>query len=418
MPRKSAQSNPATAVDLRKSPEWFSWIGELKRRYRATQIKAAVSVNASLLEFYWDLGRDISERYPGKKRDAAFFKTLSADLRLAIPEAKGLSPTTIKYTRYFYELYSGLGYRQQLVDDNRNPRPHRQQPVDDSRCAPEVPALASPRSSGTIADLLIQVPWGHHIAIIDKCRGDVAKALFYVRKTVENGWSRSVLAVEIDGDLYARQGRAVSNFSRTLPEPDGDLAQQLTRDPYVFEVQGLAEKYRETELTEAMCNHIVELLRAMGRGFAFVGREHVVEVDGKEYRIDLLFYCIPLHRYFAVEVKTDEFEPSYLGQLQGYVAACDLVLNSPQENPAIGLLVCRGKNAPLAKYLLGKIDMPIGVSDYELMRSIPDGFKSQLPTVEEIEAELANMEKREGIPAPSSVPRRKAATPPRERKTR
>lgn len=415
MPRKPAQSNPAAVAVLRKTSEWFSWIGELKRRYRATQIKAAVSVNASLLEFYWDLGRDISERYPGKKRDAGFFQALSADLKLAIPGAKGLSPTNIKYTRYFYELYSGLGYRQQLVDDNRKTVSHRQQPADDTHAALAVPGAASQCSPGSVADLLVRVPWGHHIAIIDKCRGDVAQALFYVRKTVENGWSRSVLAVEIDGDLYARQGKAVSNFSRTLPDPDGDLAQQLTKDPYVFEVQGLAEKYRETELTEAMCDNIVELLKAMGRGFAFVGREHVVEVDGKEYRIDLLFYCIPLHRYFAVEVKTDEFESSYLGQLQGYVAACDLVLNSPQENPAIGLLVCRGKNAPLAKYLLGKIDMPIGVSDYELMRSVPDGFKSQLPTVEEIEAELANMEKREGLP--SSRPAR-AKKPRKERATK
>lgn len=231
---------------------------------------------------------------------------------------------------------------------------------------------------------------------IDKCGWDVAKALFYVRKTVENGWSRNVLAVEIAGDLYSRQGKAVTNFSLTLPEPDSDLAQQLTKDPYIFEVQGLAEKYRETELTDAMCSNIIRLLNSMGRGFAFVGREYAVELEGKEYRIDLLFYCIPLHRYFAVEVKTDEFEPYYLGQLQGYVAACDMVLNTPQENPAIGLLVCRGKNAPLAKYLLGKIDMPIGVSDYELLRKVPDDFKSKLPTIEEIEAELANMEKGDG----------------------
>ena len=245
----------------------------------------------------------------------------------------------------------------------------------------------------SIGDLLVRVPWGHHMLIIDKCGDDIAKALFYVRKTVENGWSRNVLAVEIAGDLYARQGKAVSNFALTMPAPDSDLAQQLTKDPYIFEVQGLAEKYRETELTKAMCDNIVRLLNSMGKGFAFVGREHVVELGGKEYRIDLLFYCIPLHRYFAVEVKTDEFEPSYLGQLQGYVAACDMVLNTPQENPAIGLLVCRGKNAPLAKYLLGKIDMPIGVSDYELLRKVPDDFKSQLPTIEEIESELANMEK-------------------------
>lgn len=377
--------------DIEKTPEYFSWIGELKKRYRATQIKAAVSVNTALLEFYWNLGKDISERYPGKKRDTGFFAVLSADLKSAIPDAKGLSPTNIKYTRYFYELYGTGCYRQQLVDDNLR----GQQLADQENAGDYRPQVADDKSNKPlfVEQLLVQAPWGHHRLIIDKCGDDVAKALFYVRKTVENGWSRNVLAVEIDGDLYSRQGKAVTNFALTMPEPDSDLAQQLTKDPYIFEVQGLAEKYRETELTDAMCNNIVKLLNSMGKGFAFVGREYTVEMQGREYRIDLLFYCIPLHRYFAVEVKTDEFEPSYLGQLQGYVAACDMVLNTPQENPAIGLLVCRGKNAPLAKYLLGKIDMPIGVSDYELLRKVPDDFKSQLPTIEEIEAELANMEK-------------------------
>lgn len=376
---------------LVKGDAYFAWIGELKKRYRATQIKAAVSVNAALLEFYWELGRDISLRYPGKKRDARFFQTLSADLQVALPDVKGLSPTNIKYSRYFYELYAAKSCRQQLVDDNGCVRPpdkgvpgvvaYRPQVADDENDLP--PA---------VSNVLVRVPWGHHRIIIDKCGGDAAKALFYVRKTVENGWSRNVLGIEIAGDLYGRAGRAVTNFALTMPKPDSDLAQQLTKDPYVFEVQGLAEEYRETELTRAMCDNIVRLLNAMGKGFAFVGREVEVELAGEEYRIDLLFYVIPLHRYFVVEVKNSGFRPEHLGQLQGYVAACDMALNTPQENPAIGLLVCRGKNAPLARYLLGKIDMPIGVSDYELLRKVPEGFKSQLPTVEEIEAELAHME--------------------------
>lgn len=376
---------------LVKGDAYFAWIGELKKRYRATQIKAAVSVNAALLEFYWELGRDISLRYPGKKRDARFFQTLSADLQIALPDVKGLSPTNIKYSRYFYELYAAKDCRLQLVDDNGGDRApgngvagvvaYRPQVADDGNDLPPV-----------VSNVLVRVPWGHHRIIIDKCGGDAAKALFYVRKTVENGWSRNVLGIEIAGDLYGRAGKAVTNFALTMPKPDSDLAQQLTKDPYVFEVQGLAEEYRETELTRAMCDNIVRLLNAMGKGFAFVGREVEVELAGEEYRIDLLFYVIPLHRYFVVEVKNTGFRPEHLGQLQGYVAACDMALNTPQENPAIGLLVCRGKNAPLAQYLLGKIDMPIGVSDYELLRKVPEDFRSQLPTVEEIEAELAHME--------------------------
>ena len=380
--------------EIEKTTEYFSWIGDLKKRYRATQIKAAISVNTALLEFYWSLGKDISEKYPGKKRDIGFYKALSEDLRIALPDAKGLSPTNIKYTRYFFELYADKSYHQQLADDNKG----NMHVVDPKYVATYRPQLADDNGYKTqcVEQLLVRVPWGHHRIIIDKCGNDVEKALFCVRKTVENGWSRNVLAIEIDGDLYSRQGKAVTNFSFTMPDADSDLAQQLTKDPYIFDVQGLAEQYHETELTKAMCENIVRLLNSMGKGFAFVGREYVVEMDGDEYRIDLLFYVIPLHRYFVVEVKNKNFRPEFLGQLQGYVAACDMKLNTPQENPAIGLLICRGKNAPLAKYLLSKIDMPISISDYELLQKVPDDFKSQLPTIEEIETELAIMEKEEG----------------------
>lgn len=381
--------------ELEKRDAYFEWLGELKKRYRATQIKAAVSVNAALLEFYWELGRDIDERYSQSRLGNEFYRVLSADLKTVLPDARGLSPSSLKYSGYFYRLYAGMATGQQVADPGE---PAGQQVADLARL-PDSLARASDGNGAIprlVAELLVRVPWGHHMLIIDKCKGDVAKALFYVRKTVENGWSRNVLGIEIDGDLYGRAGKAVTNFARTMPKPDSDLAQQLTKDPYIFEVQGLAEEYRETELTRAMCDNIVRLLNAMGKGFAFVGREFVVETGGEEYRIDLLFYVIPMHRYFVVEVKNTGFKPEHLGQLQGYVAACDLALNTPQENPAIGLLVCRGKNAPLAQYLLGKIDMPIGVSDYELLRQVPEGFKSQLPTVEELEAELANMERENG----------------------
>lgn len=368
---------------LVKGEAYFAWIGELKRRYRATQIKAAVSVNAALLEFYWELGRDISVKYPGKKRNAHFFHDLSADLRTALPDAAGFSVRNLQNVLRFYELYSSAACAKQLVSRTDG----------EGALTPRMAGnSAEPEIGRLVADWLVRVPWGHHVIIMNKCGGDAAKALFYVRKTVENGWSRNVLGIEIAGDLYGRAGKAVTNFALTMPKPDSDLAHQLTKDPYIFEVQGLAEEYRETELTRAMCDNIVRLLNAMGKGFAFVGREVEVELAGEEYRIDLLFYVIPLHRYFVVEVKNTGFRPEHLGQLQGYVAACDMALNTPQENPAIGLLVCRGKNAPLAQYLLGKIDMPIGVSDYELLRKVPEDFRSQLPTVEEIEAELAHME--------------------------
>ena len=383
-------------MTLKRQPTIFPGSVNSKKRYRATQIKVAISVNTALLEFYWNLGKDISEKYALEASyGSSFFKKLSADLKIAIPDASGLSQRNLRYCLDFFTLYSGYGNVQQVVanlvssDKSRELRQNLQQVVAKSESELCESLCAN-------AKLIMQVPWGHHIVIMSKCGNDVEKALFYVRKTVENGWSRNVLALEIDGDLYSRQGKAITNFTLTMPDADSDLAQQLTKDPYIFDVQGLAEQYHETELTKAMCENIVRLLNSMGKGFAFVGREYVVEMDGDEYRIDLLFYVIPLHRYFVVEVKNKNFRPEFLGQLQGYVAACDMKLNTPQENPAIGLLVCRGKNAPLAKYLLGKIDMPIGVSDYELLNKVPDDFKSQLPTIEEIEAELANMEKEEG----------------------
>lgn len=255
-----------------KNAEYFSWIGDLKRRYRATQIKAAVSVNSTLLEFYWNLGRDICEKYPGKRRNAHFFAELSADLKIAIPDGTGFSPNNLRYIRGFFELYS---CRRQPVNGNGPGGRSLQQAVGDKIPAHYLQQVVGDNRQHEL-DFILRVPWGHHVLIMNKCGGDVAKALFYVRKTVENGWSRNVLAIEIDGDLYSRQGKAVTNFALTMPGPDSDLAQQLTKDPYVFEVQGLAGRYRETELTRAMCDNIVRLLNAMGRGFAFVGREYVL----------------------------------------------------------------------------------------------------------------------------------------------
>jgi predicted nuclease of restriction endonuclease-like (RecB) superfamily len=265
-------TNENTMSGLVKGDAYFEWIGELKRRYRATQIKAAVSVNAALLEFYWELGRDISVKYPGKKRNAHFFHDLSADLRTALPDAAGFSVRNLQNVLRFYELYSSSACAKQLVSrtDGEGARTPR---MAGNSADPEIGRL--------VADWLVRVPWGHHVIIMNKCGGDAAKALFYVRKTVENGWSRNVLGIEIAGDLYGRAGKAVTNFALTMPKPDSDLAQQLTKDPYVFEVQGLAEEYRETELTRAMCDNIVRLLNAMGKGFAFVGREVEVELAGE-----------------------------------------------------------------------------------------------------------------------------------------
>ena len=355
---------------------YTAWIADLKRRYRATQIKAAVAVNSALIEFYWNLGKDISEKYPGKKRDARFFHKLSMDLQREIPDAAGLSVTNIKYARYFFELYSAMPYRPQVADDNghRDYRPHV---VDDKNW--KSVQLAAENSYVIVQQLvaqLVSVPWGHHRTIIDKCKGDHEKALFYVRRTIQNGWSRNSLLNWLSTDLYEREGTAQTNFELTMPSDDCDLARQIVKDPQNFEVFGLSEKYSETELKAAIVANIESTLLSFGKGVAFLGREYPVEVGGETKSIDLLFYIVPLHRYLVVEVKTGKYEPADLGQLSGYMAMAKHVLNTPGDNQPVGLLICKEHNRVLAKYHLEELGLPMGITDYELKKVLPS--KAQL----------------------------------------
>ena len=355
--------------------EYRAWIGELKKRYRATQIKAAVAVNSAMIEFYWNLGKDISEKYPGKVRDAEFFKRLSNDLRLTIPNATGLSITNIKYARYFFELYVDESYRPQVVDDKVNGG-YRPQLVDFEETRP----ICETSSNGILQQLvakLFQVPWGHHRYIIDKCKGNRDKALFYVQRTIQHGWSRNVLLNWLSTDLYEREGCAQTNFAVTMPSNECDLAEQLVKDPQVFEVLGLEEEFKETDLKKALVASIEKTILAFGRGVAFMGSEYPVELGGEEKLIDLLFYVVPLHRYLIVEVKTGKFEPADLGQLLGYKVMVKHALNTPEDHEPIGLLICRDHNRILAQYMMDELKTPLGITDYELHRILPPVEKLQ-----------------------------------------
>lgn len=351
-----ARSKVDEKASLVSARSYRDWILDLRKRYKATQCKAAVAVNSALIEFYWNLGKDISERYPGKVRDAEFYKRLSADLRSSIPDAGGLSVSNLKYMRYFYALYA---YRQQVVDDNKSGSAcYRQQVVDDKELS-------------VVAAELILVPWGHHINIIDKCKGDRDKALFYVRRTIQNGWSRNSLLNWLSTDLYEREGKGQTNFALTMPSEDCDLAQQLVKDPQVFEVFGLKEQYNETELKAAIVANIERTLLSLGKGVAFLGREYPVEIGGETKNIDLLFYIVPLHRYLVMEVKTGKYEPSDLGQLSGYLVLAERVLNRAGDNPPVGVLICKEHNRVLAKFHLEKLGLPMGITDYELKKVLP-----------------------------------------------
>ena len=337
---------------------YIDWLASLKARYRNQQIKAAVHVNRAMLEFYWELGKDISERRFENSYGSGFYQKLSGDLRRELPDAKGFSPTNLKYCRYFHDLYAASGE-------------NRQQLADDLTC-----------------DELFSIPWGHHVQIISRCGNDPRKARFYVRRVLQFNWSRSVLMNFLDTDLYEREGKAVTNFKSALPQPQGDLAQEITRDPYNFNFLTIESHYHETELKSALIANITKFLLELGSGFAYMGKEYRLNVGGSDQFLDLLFYNVNLRCYVVIEVKTGEFSPADLGQLGTYVVAVNHIMKKPDDNPTLGLLICKSKNNVLAKYALESSNVPIGVSEYELSKLYPADFRSSLPSIEAIEREL------------------------------
>ena len=350
------KTNETKATELTPTLEYKSWISELKTRYKQAQIKASVAVNGELLKFYFELGKDISEKQFANSYGSAFYKILSSDLIVEFPDAKGFSPTNLKYSFYFYDLYKEeVQNRQQLVDD------------------------------------LCRIPWGHHVQIIGKCKNDSKKALFYVEQIIQNNWSRNVLLNFIDSNLYERQGKAVTNFSQKLSVPAGDLAQQITKDPYSFDFLSLRTDYDEKELKDALIGNIEKFLLELGKGFAYMGREYRLEVGSTEQFLDMLFYNTNLRCYIVIEVKTGKFEPSFIGQLGTYVAAVNHILKTEHDNPTLGILICKDKDNILAKYSLESSAEPLAVSEYELAKLYPVDFKSSLPTIEEIESELGEI---------------------------
>jgi predicted nuclease of restriction endonuclease-like (RecB) superfamily len=361
--------------------DYLQWIKDLSSRYRRSQIKAAVKVNEEMLRFYWELGRDITERQYDNKYGVHFYENLSRDLYAELGVKKGLSPTSLKYTKYFYQLYSPLIENHQQVEDDFQ-EPNRPQAVD------EIGITNRPQLVDDL-ELLFKIPWGHHRFIIDKVKGDARKGLFFVRKTLENNWGRGILENFLSTDLYKRQGAALTNFSSTMPLPESELAQAYFKDPYRFEFAELNEEYTEKELKDELMSKLTRFLLELGKGFSFVGREYRLSAGGKDKFVDLLFYIIPLHRYCVIEVKITEFDFPDIGQLAGYTAMVDDLMNTPAESPSIGLLICKEKNTVMARYALSRISTPIGISEYELAhQSLPKDLQDSLPTTEEIERQL------------------------------
>lgn len=361
--------------------DYSRWVEDLSVRYRQSQIKAAVRVNRELLKYYWELGRDIEEMHVEERWGQSVIKNLSVDLQLKNPNSTGLSRTNIYYAKKFYLLYSQyIKVVPQVVGQLENGK--AQQAVKDS-------SEIVPQPVGQLEEMLFSIPWGHHRYLIDRYGAEPAKAFFYVKKTMQEGWSRDVLLNFMDSDLYEREGKALTNFTRTLPDETSDLAQELTKDPYNFAFTGITKPYNEQILKDALLANISQFLLELGTGFAYIGKEYRLQIGQKEKFIDLLFYNLNLSCYVVIEVKIGEFDFQDLGQLSGYVVACNHILRKEgRDNPTIGLLICRQKDSMLAQYALEGSNLPLGISEYDLEKLYPEKVEGTIPTIEEIEARL------------------------------
>jgi predicted nuclease of restriction endonuclease-like (RecB) superfamily len=354
--------------NLIKSIEYYDWVKNIKSHIKTSQIKAALSVNRILTEFYFDLGRQIFEKQKQTDWGDKLISQLSTDLKNEFPEIKGFSSTNLKYCRKYYEFYKDL-IGQQGVDQNFKNQ-IGQQPVD-------------------LFDIskTFLIPWSHNILIFTKT-SNMNEAGFYISQTIENNWGRETLALQIKTDLYNRQGKSINNFKNTLPANDSDLANQTLKDPYTFDFFTLAKPFNERDIENQLVSHISKFLLELGKGFAFVGKQYHIEVAENDYYLDLLFYHIKLKCYVVVELKNTKFIPEYAGKMNFYLSAVDTILKKEDDKPTIGILLCRDKNNIEAEFALRDISKPMGVSEFVFTEIIPENLKSSLPTIEEIENEL------------------------------
>lgn len=334
--------------ELSNSGDYNALLHELKERIQAAQVRAALAINRELVLLYWQIGRDILTRQQQQGWGAKVIDRLAKDLRKEFPEMKGFSPRNLKYMRSFAETYPDFAI---------------------------------------VQEVLAQITWYHNIALMEKLKSPDER-LWYAQRTLEHGWSRNVLVYQIESQLYQRLGGAVTNFDRALPPPQSDLAQQLIKDPYHFDFLNLGTEAQERDLENALVNHIREFLLELGVGFAFVGSQYRLVVGGEEFYIDLLFYHLRLRCYVVIDLKMTEFKPEFSGKMNFYVSAVDDLLRHPDDQPTIGIILCKSKNKAVAEYALRDVNKPIGVSTHQLSNPLPKPLQESLPTIEQLEMEL------------------------------
>lgn len=374
------------------SSDYRLWIGEIKRRIRQCQIQASVKVNTELLQLYWDIASDVVEKQKNARWGDGFLKQMSKDLTEEFPEMKGFSVRNLQSMCRWYIFYShALPITKQLVSQLNGEKTKQLVSQNSMDVIDPSAVVRTIEDDALVLRSFFSVPWGHHILIMQRCK-EIEKALFYIQQTVENGWSRSILDWQIDSRLYERQGKAISNFAKTLPTPQSELAQQVTKDPYVIDIMGIRQDLEEREIEAHLDTHISQYLLELGKGFTYYGRQIHLKVDGDDYYIDQLFYHVRLHCYVVVELKAVKFKPEHIGQLNFYVAAVDAQLRAQEDNPTIGLLICKDKNDVVAEYSLRNVMSPIGVSSIQIYDQLTADYKSSLPTIQEIEDHLKGTE--------------------------
>ena len=376
-------------MDIMNVEEYKTWIGGIARRFKQSQIKAATAVNVEMLKFYWSLGADIVRLEKDQPWGSKFMQRVSADLKTWMPEAKCFSVRNLQYMRLFVELYGTREIAQQPVAQLASGEFTQQVVAQISAVGSRTTELRQfEQDFPNVSRMLFAVPWGHHVHIMDKFKEDQRVALFYVRKTVENGWSRAMLENNIASNLHLRHGMSETNFDLALTDPDSDLAKETLKDPYDFSFIAMDEKYREEELKTELIKNIEQFLQELGKGFSYLGREYKLQVGETQRAVDMLFYNVIERRYYVIEVKVRKFDPADIGQIGTYMVAVNHQLKRPDDQQTVGLIICRAKDRVTVQYALESSSLPIGVSDYVLERFIPADFKSQMPTIEEVEGEL------------------------------
>jgi predicted nuclease of restriction endonuclease-like (RecB) superfamily len=329
---------------------YAQFLADLKSRIQAAHLRASVAVNRELVLLYWQIGRDILDRQQRESWGAKVIDRLAADLKREFPDMRGFSIRNLKYMRRFAEIWPEEEFVQQVA---------------------------------------AQLPWFHNCVLLDKVAG-LDERIWYARAAIHHGWSRAVLVHQIESALHRRQGKAITNFDRALPSPQSDLAQEVTKDPYNFDFLMLGEEAHERDLERGLLEHLRTFLLELGVGFAFVGSQYPLTVGGEEFRIDLLFYHLRLRCYVVIDLKTVPFQPEFAGKMNFYLSAVNNLLRHPDDQPSIGLILCKTKNQVIAEYALEDYSKPIGIAEYRLAESLPEKLQGSLPTVEELESELGS----------------------------